>query len=413
VVERDEVLAIIQARGGSKGIPRKNLRLLGAHPLVAYSIANAKAAQLVTRVIVSTDDDEIAEACKQYGAEVPFMRPPALATDEATDLPLFEHALAWLLEHQGYCPQVVVQLRPTSPFRPRGLVDAAIRLLLGSPESDCVRGVTSPNQNPYKMWRTQPDGFLSPLLEIDLEEPYNMPRQKLPATLWQTGHIDAIRYETIIHQHSLSGRRILPIMIENRYCIDIDSPRDLELANWRLSNEELAIDIPQSEQQLQSAQPWPRPIELLVLDFDGVLTDNRVWTLDDGREAVACDRADGLGLSRLRQRGIPVVVLSTEINPVASARCRKLGIECLQGLGDNKLSALNNLLEARAIDPQHVIYVGNDVNDVECMKAMGTGVAVADAHPDVRAVAYLVLSREGGRAAVRELCDILMRRENS
>jgi N-acylneuraminate cytidylyltransferase len=341
------------------------------------------------------------------------MRPPALATDDATDLPLFEHALAWLSEHEGYSPQIVVQLRPTSPFRPRGLVDAAIRLLLGSPQADCVRGVTAPSQNPYKMWRTQPDGFLSPLIETDLEEPYNMPRQKLPATFWQTGHIDAIRYETLVHQHSLSGSRILPIQIENRYCIDIDSPRDLELANWRLSNEELEIDFPHGERQLHPTRSLPKRIELLVLDFDGVLTDNRVWVYENGTEAVACYRGDGWGLSRLRQQGIPVIVLSSETNPVVTARCRKLGIECLQGLFDNKLSALRNLLEARSIDPQNVIYVGNDVNDLECMKAVGTGVAVADAHRDVRAIADLVLSSEGGRGAVRELCDILLRREKS
>jgi N-acylneuraminate cytidylyltransferase len=157
----------------------------------------------------------------------------------------------------------------------------------------------------------------------------------------------------------------------------------------------------------------PERVELLVLDFDGVLTDNRTWVLEDGREVVACNRGDGLGLERLQGKGIHVVVLSSESNPVVAMRCRKLGIECFQGLGNNKLSTLRDLLKARAINPDHVIYVGNDVNDLESMKAVGSGVAVADAHPDVRAVADIVLSNQGGKGAVRELCDILLGREDT
>jgi len=222
MVVRPEVLAIVQARGGSKGVPRKNLRLVGGHPLVAYSIASGLAAETVTRLLVSTDDEEIAEVSRRYGAEVPFMRPAELATDDAPDFPLFEHALQWLDAHEGYRPQVVVQLRPTTPFRPRGLIDKAVRLLLDDPEADCVRGVTRPSQNPYKMWRMGEDGYLVPLLESEFPEPYNMPRQQLPPTYWQTGHIDAIRYETIINKRSLTGRRVRPIMVEYRYCVDID-----------------------------------------------------------------------------------------------------------------------------------------------------------------------------------------------
>ena len=129
VVNRPEVLAIVQARGGSKGLPRKNLRLLRGHPLVAYSIASGLAARSITRVIMSTDDEEIAEVARQYGAEVPFMRPAELADDDTPDFPLFEHALAWLAEHEDYRPETVVQLRPTTPLRPRGMLDEAVRHL--------------------------------------------------------------------------------------------------------------------------------------------------------------------------------------------------------------------------------------------------------------------------------------------
>ena len=128
------------------------------------------------------------------------------------------------------------------------------------------------------------------------------------------------------------------------------------------------------------ARGWPQPIKLLVFDFDGVLTDNRVLVFEDGREAVACNRGDGMGLSMLRATGMPIVVLSTEENPVVAARCRKLRLECRHGLAD-KRAALIELAQAKQVDLNHVVYVGNDVNDVGCMEEAGFAVAVADAHP--------------------------------
>ncbi|MFN8427912.1 MAG: acylneuraminate cytidylyltransferase family protein [Anaerolineales bacterium] len=144
-------LAIIPARGGSKGIPRKNIRNFAGYPLIAWSIAAAKQSSLVTRVIVSTDDEEIASVAREFGAETPFLRPAKFAEDNTTDLPVFEHALAWLAEHENYHPEIVVQLRPTSPIRPRGLVDDAIQVLLHHKDADSVRGVVSAGQNPHKI----------------------------------------------------------------------------------------------------------------------------------------------------------------------------------------------------------------------------------------------------------------------
>ena len=206
MVDRPEVLAIVQARGGSKGLPRKNVLPLGGHPLVAYSIASGLASESITRLIVSTDDDEIAAVAKRYGAEIPFRRPADLAADDTPDYPLFVHALDWLEREENYRPDVVVQLRPTTPLRPHGLLDEAVRMLLNDPRADCVRGVTVPKQTPYKMWRDAADGYLAPLMNTDFPEPYNMPRQKLPAAYWQTGHVDAIRTSTI-RQQAFAYRR--------------------------------------------------------------------------------------------------------------------------------------------------------------------------------------------------------------
>ena len=234
IKNRPEVLAIIPARGGSKTIPKKNIRPLAGHPLIAYSLAAGHASRQVTRVIVSTDDEEIAEVARSYGGEVPFLRPVNLAQDETPDLPVFQHALNWLAEKEGYSPEALVQLRPTSPIRPPEFVDHGITVLLESQGTDSVRSVIPSAQNPYKMWRLNSvTGRLEALLGLEnVPEPYNAPRQLLPVTYWQTGHVDVVRTTTILENHSVTGEIILPLILDPRYAIDIDSPFEWQFAEW-------------------------------------------------------------------------------------------------------------------------------------------------------------------------------------
>lgn len=403
---KPEVLAIVQARGGSKGIPGKNIRRFAGIPLIAYSIASGQAASTVTRLIVSTDDAEIAAVARAYGAEVPFMRPAELATDNAMDFSLFYHAVRWLKQHEDYTPDVVVQLRPTSPLRPKGLVNQAVHQLLTDPRADSVRTVAPSRQNPYKMWRLQ-EGCLTPLLDTTLTEPYNMPRQKLPATYWQTGHLDVMRCHTIVEKKSMTGDIVLPVFVEPQYCIDIDTLQDWERGEWILEHEDLEIDLPFSTDGDGRVNQLPKSPKMVVLDFDGVLTDNRVWVSESGDEAVLCNRGDGMGLSMLRKRGIGVFVLSSEENPVVRARCQKLGISCQHGI-EEKMITLRQLANQHQIPFEDIVYVGNDLNDLACMQLVGCGVAVADAHPTILDAADYTLSREGGRGAVRELCDLIL-----
>lgn len=394
-----EVVAIVPARGGSKSIPRKNIRTFAGHPLLAYSIAAALQSNVVTRVIVSTDDEEIASVARAYGAEVPFLRPAALAQDETTDFPVFEHALMWLAEHEGYHPDVVVQLRPTSPIRPQSCVDNAVSILLAHPDADSVRGVVPSGQNPYKMWRLDEGGQMHPLLTSEFAEPYNMPRQKLAPTFWQTGHIDAIRTATILEKKSMSGDVIYALRISPEYSVDIDNPRDWSRAEWLLQQGHLDPVLPGP-----SPRPFPERVELLVLDFDGVLTDNRVWVNEQGVEWVAANRGDGMGLAHLRKTGCKVVVLSTEKNPVVTARCKKLNLPVKQAV-DDKGAAIAGLMEEAGVKPDHTLFVGNDINDIPCFDKVGYAVVVADAHPEAKQQADRVLKRKGGWGAVREICD--------
>jgi YrbI family 3-deoxy-D-manno-octulosonate 8-phosphate phosphatase len=165
---------------------------------------------------------------------------------------------------------------------------------------------------------------------------------------------------------------------------------------------------PVAQNRLGADGPALEAIRLLVLDFDGVLTDNRVLVSQDGAEAVWCHRGDGWGIARLKERGtVAIIVISTEANRVVEARCRKLGIEFIQGC-DDKLTALRVVAERMKLSPNQVAYVGNDVNDLECLRWVGTPIVVADAMPEVHEAARLVTSRPGGYGAVREVADWLV-----
>lgn len=228
------VMALIPARGGSRGVPRKNIRLLLGRPLIAYSIQHAQASVHINRIVVSTDDAEIAEIARQWGAEVPFMRPAEYAQDLSPDIDVFRHALVWLAEHEGYQPELVVHLRPTGPVRRVELIDQAISQMLAHPEADALRSVSWPIQTPYKMWRMDDDGYLQPLLHVaGLPDCQSMPRQILPQVWWQNGYVDVIRPRAILEMNSMTGQRVLPFIV-NEPIYEIDYPDSIPIVEATL-----------------------------------------------------------------------------------------------------------------------------------------------------------------------------------
>lgn len=231
------VFAIIPARGGSKGIRNKNLKQVNGHPLIAWSIAAARASQKVDRIIVSTDSLEIAKVAKAYGAEVPFLRPTAISDDQSRDIAFLQHALRWFENEEGQIPDLLVQLRPTSPLRTSVIIDKAIDKLENNTDADSIRIVTEAPITPYKMWRLNEDRQLSPLLTVDgIAEPYNEPRQSLPQTYWQIGTLDVIWSKTILTQKSVSGKNIMGIVVPSNWALDIDNIHDLDKASEALKS---------------------------------------------------------------------------------------------------------------------------------------------------------------------------------
>ncbi|MCK5030069.1 MAG: acylneuraminate cytidylyltransferase family protein [Thermoplasmatales archaeon] len=225
--QKTKNLAIIPARGGSKGIPRKNIIKINGKPLIQYTIEVAKESKLIDRVIVSTDDDEIAKISKKLGAEVPFIRPAELAKDDTPTFPVIKHALKWLKENENYMPDLIVLLEPTFPLRTVEKVDEAIKVITSDEEADSLRGVCEPFQNPFKMW--VPCGkYLEPLIKEN-ETMHEKPRQNLKKVLWQNGYIYISRYRTIMDKKSFHGEKVLPFILSKNSFIDIDTEEDLKL----------------------------------------------------------------------------------------------------------------------------------------------------------------------------------------
>ena len=221
------ILAIIPARSGSKSVPHKNIRLINDKPMLAYSIEHAKQSADINRIILSTDSEEYARIGREYGAEVPFMRPAEYATDTALDIDVFYHCLRFLEEQEGYHADIVIQLRPTYPIREIADIDAMIKIMMEKPEVDSVRSIAPAKEIPYKMWHRQEDGMITPIMK-DIPECYNMPRQQLPKVYYQNACIDVVRADVILKEHSMSGNRIYGYEMSKNY--DIDTEEELALS---------------------------------------------------------------------------------------------------------------------------------------------------------------------------------------
>lgn len=244
----DNILAVIPARSGSKSVPHKNIREIAGKPMLAHSIAHAQASRYINRVILSTDSEQYAEIGRQYGAEVPFLRPAELASDTALDFEVFEHLLKVLRDAEGYEADVVVQLRPTYPIRDVADIDAMIEQLLQNPTLDSVRSISPAKEIPFKMWTMATDGSLTPINK-EIPECYNMPRQELPVAYYQNACIDVFRGSTILEKRSMTGTAIAGYVMPHNFDIDTEA--------------EMAI----AQQVLEIRQGMKR----FVVDIDGVL----------------------------------------------------------------------------------------------------------------------------------------------
>jgi YrbI family 3-deoxy-D-manno-octulosonate 8-phosphate phosphatase len=382
-----DVAVIIPARGGSKGVSRKNLRAVGGIPLIGRAVRAAVAARSAGSVWVSTEDTEIAEVSQVYGARV-LRRPVELAADDTSSEAVLLHALE-SLQAEGVRPAITVFVQCTAPFVQADDIDGVVNQLVRE-RADSV--FAAAHFHGF-VWEKDHEGDTRGIGHCADDRKR---RQDLARRYLEAGSVYAFRTEGFRESRRRFFGRVALYEIPRERCWEIDDESDLAIA------EALSTVLPITV----SRGALPGRIGALVLDFDGVLTDNRVLVTSDGREGVLCDRSDGFGLGQLRKAGLPMLILSKERDPVVDVRARKLEIESMAGV-DDKLAVLKNWLAERGIDGADVVYVGNDVNDLECMRHVACGVAVADAHPSVRAAAKVVLRCCGGAGAVRELTDMI------
>lgn len=384
-------LAIIPARGGSKGIPRKNVQPLCGKPLIAWTIEAATVAARVDRVVVSTDDAEIAAVSERFGAQV-VRRPVEISGGTASSESALLDVLEQLKKAEGYQPDLVVFLQCTSPLTAPEDIDGAIQTLLDE-EADTALAVTDFH---YFLWRVGDQGEA---VGINHDQAVRQLRQQRKTQFLETGAVYVLRAPGFRKaKHRFFGKSVVHVMPRER-CLEIDDPEDLEIAEALLLR----------RRRNERLRALPNSISALVLDFDGVFTDNRVLVAEDGREAVFCNRGDGMGLERIRKSGIPILVLSTERNPVVRARCDKLGLECIHDVRD-KLAVLSRWITDNGVDAAEVVYVGNDINDVSCMRSVGCPIAVSDAYPQAKTVARIILANRGGHGAIREVTELIQAR---
>ncbi|MYT68702.1 MULTISPECIES: N-acylneuraminate cytidylyltransferase [unclassified Streptomyces] len=407
------VLAVIPARGGSKGVPAKNLAPVGGVPLVARAVRECLATRHVTDVVVSTDDAAIAAAAREAGAEV-VTRPTAIAGDKATSEAAVLHAMDAHEALQGAAVDVVLLVQCTSPFIVREDIDGVVAAII---EGGADSALTVAPFHGF-VWRDAADeaqaiageraasvGGSGTLLTeapatsggygVNHDKSFRPRRQDRPQDLLETGAVYAMEATGFRrHEHRFFGRTEL-VRTDPARVLEIDDPHDLARAR--------AL-APLFDQR---SLPTKEDIDAVVLDFDGTQTDDKVLIDSDGREFVTVHRGDGLGIAALRKSGLTMLILSTEVNPVVAARARKLKIPVLHGI-DRKDLALKQWCEEQGIAPERVLYVGNDVNDLPCFAAVGWPVAVASAHDVVRGAARAVTTVPGGEGAIREIASWIL-----
>ncbi|WP_346910300.1 acylneuraminate cytidylyltransferase [uncultured Roseibium sp.] len=387
------VIAVIPARGGSKGLPGKNIRPLGGVPLVARTVDAALHAASVERVFVSSDDAEILKVARAAGAHA-IVRPAEISGATASSESALLHALEYIKAEPAGLPDVLVFLQCTSPFTTSVDIDLVVDTMLQKEAESAFSAV----EDHGFIWQEDGSGFAKGVTH-DHTKPRQR-RQDMAPRYRENGAIYAMRVDPFLaEQTRFCGRTVLvPVTAPT---IEIDTPEDWEMAEAFLASHKA---------QLPRREPKTGQIKAVVTDFDGVHTDDRVLVSQDGQEAVMCSRRDGMGIERLRDRGVRLLILSKEANPVVKTRAAKLKMP-VQNHVDDKLPALEAWRTDHGLEWDEIAYIGNDINDIACMAACGLAFAPADAHADALAAADIVLEASGGKGALREMSDTLIARQ--
>lgn len=375
-------VTIIPARGGSKGVPGKNVARVGGIPLVGRAVRAALAAPAIDGVFVSTDDEAIAAAARQAGAEV-IERPAAIAGDLASSEAALIHALDVLAE-RGINPAVMAFLQATSPFIDAAALNSAVVSVLGG----TYDSMFSAFETYAFLWEPQHGSAVG----VNHDHSFRPRRQDRDPHYQESGAFYVMRVDGFRASSFRFFGRVGIAEVPANTGVEIDDVHELEVSR---------VLAPLLD------RPAPVDVDALVMDFDGVHTPDTAIVSQDGVESVTVSRSDGMGISLLKAAGVPMLILSREENPVVAARAAKLGIDVSHDVQD-KRPYLEEWCASQGLALDRVAYVGNDIPDIECLQAVGWPVVPANAHPRAKAAARLILSRDGGAGAIRELAELIL-----
>lgn len=367
------IIGIIPARGGSKGIPRKNIKEIAGFPLIYWTIEAAKNSSLLDDFYVSTEDQEIAEIAYKYGAKV-LLRPEFLAQDETTTLQVLTHITSEL-----ECEDIVV-LQPTSPIRNDDTID------------DCIREYRTGNYD------TLATGYFTKIIEYGSHQ--NIRRQDINGFFYDDGNVYILN-KNIIKANRWSGEKICRKILDKELNFEIDDPIEFQIIEFILK-----MRIETGSQQT-SVHKTLQNIGLLVMDVDGVLTDAGMYYTEAGDELKKFNTRDGMGIKLIKEKGIKTAIITSENTMIVKNRALKLGIDFLyQGVKDKK-SIIQKLSLDQHIPLERIAFIGDDINDVEALKIVGVPITVKNATFQNKRTAKIITPQGGGEGCVRFICDLI------
>jgi len=383
------IVAIIPARGGSKGIPGKNIMDFCGKPLLVWSIDQALKSKYIQEVYVSSDSPRILDVAESAGAKA-IRRPAVLATDRSSSEEALLHALEYIEKTQGQSVDIAVFLQATSPVRETSDIDNALRTFI-SRKADSL--FSAALLDDFCIWEKKGRKLRS----ITYDYKNRLRRQDRKPYFLENGSIFIFKPEILRRNQNRMGGKIFFYIMPLWKSHQIDNCQDIEICKYYMQNKILSREL-----KLKKIGK----IKLIVYDFDGVLTDNKVVLNEDGIEHVVVNRSDGLAIGMLKKRKLKQLILTTEKNRVVALRAKKLGIPLISGVEDKK-SALLSYCKNNGVALDKVVYLGNDINDLEAMKLVRYPACPSDASLEIRRISKIILDKRGGEGAVRALIRYL------
>lgn len=382
-----EIVAIIPARGGSKQIPKKNIKLLAGKPLISYSIQQALESKYVSKVIVSTDDKEIALIAESYDAEIIY-RPKYLAEDKTPTEPVIEHSIKRLIKKYHCTPEYIVLLQPTSPLREAIDINQSIQKI----KDENADSLLSVCENNRFYWNSET------IKSINYDFKNRPRRQDKKWELIENGSIYITKTSVFLKAHNRLAGKIITYLMPKWKSFEIDELFDFEIAeflmNKKVKERELYFKI--------------KKIKMVIFDVDGVFTDGSVYLDDRGREILKFSRIDGKGIELLKENNFIIIVISSEKSKIAEKRFSKLGIDELHlGINDKK-EIYKDIKNRHCLKDENICFCGDDIQDLYLIEKSGISFCPKNAQDIIKNAVDYQSNTTGGNGFVREVCNILI-----